>query len=243
MMSTALSLKNLFVRVEGKDVVHDASLDIDSGEIHALMGPNGSGKSSLAYAIAGHPAYEIASGCVFLGDEDITHLNPEERARRGLFLSFQEPPEVGGVSMDVFLKTISCESRARGDQGMDISEIARRLDIAGTFFQRFLNEGFSGGEKKKSELLQFFVRRPRFAILDEIDTGLDVDALRAVSAIIRKQAEEGCGVLLISHSTRLLKKVNPDFVHVLLDGKMAARGGSDMLDRLEARGYQAFKTP
>lgn len=238
MNEPTLLIKNLAVAVEGREVVNDFSLAVRPGEIHALLGPNGSGKSSLASAVAGHPAYEVKKGSVILNGEDLLALKPEERAARGLFLSFQEPPEVGGVGLNTFLRVIaSKEARAETD-GVKITLAA--LGLEDSFMSRFLNEGFSGGEKKKSEMLQLLARKPKIAILDEIDTGLDIDALSGMVGLLRRAADEGAGLLLISHAFPLFEKLRPDFVHILLGGSVAASGGPEIIDKLKATSYSAF---
>lgn len=234
-MDDNLSIRNLIVTVGSKTVVRDFSLAVHPGEVHALMGPNGSGKSSLACAIMGHPEYRVTNGSVRLGGEDLLLLPVEERARRGLFLSFQEPPEVGGVSLGTFLKTIAGQHDASDD-----TDVRGALGVDDKFFLRFLNEGFSGGEKKKSELLQFLSRRPKFAIFDEIDSGIDIDSLRVVANTIKNAAAAGTGVLLISHSPRLFSQIIPYQVHVLVEGSVAATGGPEIIHSLENSGYGIF---
>src|SRR3989338_8867505 len=229
-MEYSLSVKNLTVTVEDKEVVKDVNLEIRPGEIHALMGPNGSGKSSLAYAIAGHPEYKVTNGKISLGDIDLLTLAPEERAKAGLFLSFQEPPEVGGVSMRVFLNVIKT----------GIGSLEMALGISDSFLDRFLNDGFSGGEKKKSEILQFLARKPKFAIFDEIDSGLDLDSLQVVADIIQSAAVGGTGVLLISHAPRMFSRIVPHRIHVLINGIIAASGGAEIISSLEKSGYDVF---
>lgn len=238
---SALTVENLTVRVEAREVVKNFSLIVRPGEIHALMGPNGSGKSSLAAAILGHPSYTVTEGTMRLGEVDLTALPTEARARHGLFLSFQEPPEVGGVSMRVFLNAIRPE-QARSESG-EATAVLTRLGLQDSFLSRFLNEGFSGGEKKKSELLQFLARNPKVAIFDEIDSGLDVDALETVSRILAKAAENGRGLLLISHTPRLFARVKPQRVHILMQGRTAASGGPELLTALEEKGYAVFVCP
>lgn len=237
-MST-LVIKNLSVAVEGRKVVKDFSIEIKPGEIHALLGPNGSGKSSVAYALAGHPVYEIRAGSATLGGENLLALKPEERAAKGLFLSFQEPPEVGGVSLNTFLRVISTKEESHGGEG-DRATVLTSIGLERSFLSRFLNEGFSGGEKKKSEMLQLLARRPKIAILDEIDTGLDVDALSGMVSLLRQAAAGGCGLILISHAFPLFQRLCPDYVHILINGQVAASGGPGLIATLEAKGYGAF---
>lgn len=233
----SLNIQNLTIHTSDKEIVQDFSLMIQAKEIHALMGPNGSGKSSLAYAIAGHPEYHVTHGSVMLGDINLLALSPEKRAEAGLFLSFQEPPEVGGVSMSTFLQMIAPATK---DGPKNFKTILPEIGLHDSFLQRFLNEGFSGGEKKKSELLQLVARKPKIAICDEIDSGLDLDALKSVAKILRGEATRGAGLLLISHSPRLFELLPPDFVHVLLKGKLVASGGRELLDTLAEEGFQAF---
>ncbi|MBI3420776.1 MAG: Fe-S cluster assembly ATPase SufC [Candidatus Sungbacteria bacterium] len=235
---TNLVIRNLSLAISGKTVLSNVGIDIRSREIHALMGPNGSGKSSFAYAIAGHPEYAITNGSIALGSTNLLTLSPEKRAQAGLFLSFQEPPEVGGVSMATFLRMIAPTPE---DNTQHTKGILCQIGLQDSFLSRFLNEGFSGGEKKKSELLQLVARKPKFAICDEIDSGLDLDALRSVANILRSQTKRGAGLLLISHSPRLFELIQPDFVHVLLKGKLVASGGTEVLERLEKAGYKKFE--
>ncbi|MBI2122512.1 MAG: Fe-S cluster assembly ATPase SufC [Candidatus Sungbacteria bacterium] len=239
-MEHSLIIKNLTVAVGNKEVVKDVNLEIRAGEIHALMGPNGSGKSSLAYAVAGHPEYKVTGGKILLGGTDLLLLPPEERARAGLFLSFQEPPEVGGVSMNIFFKTIAAEKQEAEITNQEA--LISRLGLQNSFLQRFLNEGFSGGEKKKSEILQFLARSPKFAIFDEIDSGLDVDSLQAVANIIKNAAAEGAGVLLISHAPRLFSRIVPHKIHVLMGGRVAVSGGPDIVASIERSGYGIYSS-
>ncbi|MBI4224937.1 MAG: Fe-S cluster assembly ATPase SufC [Candidatus Sungbacteria bacterium] len=233
-----LEIHELLVSVEERSIAGPVSLAIGAGEIHALMGPNGSGKSSLAYAIAGHPEYHITNGSAALDDINLLELSPEKRAEAGLFLSFQEPPEVGGVSMSTFLQMIAS---VHEDSPKDFKSILPDIGLHDNFLQRFLNEGFSGGEKKKSELLQLIARKPKIAICDEIDSGLDLDALKSVAEILRGEAKRGTGLLLISHSPRLFELLPPDFVHVLLKGRLVASGGTEILEKLERGGYKEFE--
>ncbi|HLC99973.1 MAG TPA: Fe-S cluster assembly ATPase SufC [Patescibacteria group bacterium] len=234
-MDNALSINNIFVVVGGKEVLKNFSLTIRPGEIHALMGPNGSGKSSLACAVMGYSEYHVTNGSVSLCGENLLSLAVEERAKRGLFLSFQEPPEVGGIGLGSFLKIIA----GQHDE-TDHDAVRKSLGIDQKFLLRFLNEGFSGGEKKKSEILQFLSRRPRFAIFDEIDSGLDLDSLRTTADIIQNAADGGMGVLLISHSPRLFLQIIPHRVHVLVEGRVAATGGPEIIQSLENSGYGVF---
>lgn len=238
-MSPLLGVNGLSVSVGDKGILDGVSLAVSAGEIHFLMGPNGSGKSSLAYAIAGHPEYRITAGAVMLGGQDVTVMTPEERAAAGFFLSFQEPPEIGGVSMSIFLKTIAADGEAHSAAERAVA-LLPKLRLEPAFLSRLVNEGFSGGEKKKSELLQLAARRPRIAILDEADSGLDVDALASVAQFVRDHAAQGTGFLLISHSPPLLERIRPDRVHIMVGGRIAASGGAELVKLIEEKGYDAF---
>ncbi len=243
MNNAGLAVENLCIEAAGRAVVADASIAIAPGAVHALVGPNGSGKSSFALALAGHPEYRVTGGSAKLGGVDLLALDPEARAEAGLFVSFQEPPEVGGVGMSVFLKTIEANSRLPvigNKQQTDYAAIARTLGLDESFLRRFLNEGFSGGEKKKSELLQFFARRPAVAIFDEIDSGLDIDALRAVAALIRDAASSGAGILCISHTPETLRRLEPERVWVMQGGCITASGGAQVLAAIGENGYAAL---
>lgn len=224
-------VKNLSVEAGGREVVKNVSFRIGQGEIAAIVGPNGSGKSSLAYAIMGHPEYRVTHGSVYLGAIDLLVLLPEERARSGIFLSFQEPPEIGGVTVKSFL-------RAVGDAASDYKSVLSGFRIDESFLSRFLNEGFSGGEKKKSEILQLFARRPKFAILDEIDTGLDIDSLSVIPEILRGLTRSGTGILVITHSTKFLGALSPDLVFLFSNGAIVETGGKEIISRLEKSGYE-----
>jgi Fe-S cluster assembly ATP-binding protein len=241
-----LEIKDLHASVttdEGaKEILKGVNLTIRGGETHAIMGPNGSGKSTLSYAIAGHPKYEVTSGEVLLDGEDVLGMTVDERARAGLFLAMQYPVEVPGVSMSNFLR--SAVTAVRGEAPKlrtwvkEVKEEMRRLDIASEFAERSVNEGFSGGEKKRHEILQLSILKPKIAILDETDSGLDVDALRVVSEGVNQyKANNEVGVMLITHYTRILKHITPDFVHVFAGGKIAESGGVELADELEENGY------
>ena len=215
-------------------------ISIDSGQIHAIMGPNGSGKSTLAYAIAGHPKYQIDSGSVLLDGEDVLEMSVDERARAGLFLAMQYPVEVPGVSMSNFLRTAAGAVRGEAPQirhwVKEVKQAMTELDIDPSFAERSVNEGFSGGEKKRHEVLQLSLLKPRFAVLDETDSGLDVDALRIVSKGVNDyKASSDVGVLLITHYTRILRYIKPDFVHVFVDGRVAEEGGPELAERLDRK--------
>ncbi|MBP2703577.1 Fe-S cluster assembly ATPase SufC [Microbispora sp. RL4-1S] len=243
-MST-LEIRDLHVAVGDKEILRGVDLTVRSGQTHAIMGPNGSGKSTLAYAIAGHPKYTITSGEVLLDGEDLLGMTVDERARAGLFLAMQYPVEVPGVSVSNFLR--SAITAVRGE-APKLREFAKELksgmdalSIDPAFAQRNTNEGFSGGEKKRHEILQLELLKPKIAILDETDSGLDVDALRVVSeGINRFRAHEDTGVLLITHYTRILRYVTPDFVHVFAGGRVVEEGGPELAEKLEAEGYEAY---
>jgi Fe-S cluster assembly ATP-binding protein len=249
-MST-LEIRDLHVSVETKEgpkpILRGVDLTIASGEVHAIMGPNGSGKSTLAYSIAGHPKYQVTSGTVTLDGEDVLAMSVDERARAGLFLAMQYPVEVPGVSVSNFLRTaktaIDGEAPALRHWVKDVKGAMERLRMDDSFAERSVNEGFSGGEKKRHEILQMELLKPKFAVLDETDSGLDVDALRIVSeGVNRVHGDTDAGILLITHYTRILRYIKPDFVHVFVDGKVAEEGGSELADRLEEEGYDRYLT-
>ncbi|HEY3548841.1 MAG TPA: Fe-S cluster assembly ATPase SufC [Propionicimonas sp.] len=228
-----------------KEILKGVNLTIGSGEVHAIMGPNGSGKSTLAYSIAGHPKYVITSGSVTLDGVELTHLKVDQRARAGLFLAMQYPIEVPGVSVANFLRTaktaLSGEAPKVRTWVKEVNAALERIGLDGTFAARSLNEGFSGGEKKRNEIAQLELLNPKFAILDETDSGLDIDALRIVSeGVNRYMAQGDRGLLLITHYTRILNYIKPDFVHVFVDGHIVAEGGPELADRLEVDGYDRF---
>ena len=247
-MST-LEIRDLHVSVETKEgakqILRGVDLTVNSGETHAIMGPNGSGKSTLAYSLAGHPKYEITSGTVLLDGEDVLAMSVDERARAGMFLAMQYPVEVPGVSVSNFLRTaktaIDGEAPPLRTWVKDVRGAMDALRMDSSFAERSVNEGFSGGEKKRHEILQMELLKPRFAILDETDSGLDVDALRVVSEGVNRVRENSdVGVLLITHYTRILRYIQPDFVHVFVDGKIAEEGGPELAERLENEGYDRF---
>lgn len=244
-----LEIKNLHVSVQtengAKEILRGVDLVIRSGETHAIMGPNGSGKSTLAYSIAGHPKYEVTEGEILLDGEDVLEMSPDERARAGLFLAMQYPVEIPGISVGNFLRTaktaVSGEAPALRTWIKEVKESMENLRMDSAFTERNVNEGFSGGEKKRHEILQMELLKPQFAILDETDSGLDVDALKIVSeGVNRAQQASDMGVLLITHYTRILKYIKPDFVHVFVAGKVAEEGGPELADRLEAEGYDRY---
>ena len=247
-MST-LTITDLHVEVQTengpKEILKGVNLTVRSGEVHAIMGPNGSGKSTLAYSIAGHPKYTITSGSVALDGVDLTELKVDERARAGLFLAMQYPIEVPGVSVANFLRTaktaLSGEAPKVRTWVKEVNAALDRLGLDHTFAARSLNEGFSGGEKKRNEIVQLELLNPKFAILDETDSGLDIDALRIVSEGVNRYTAQGDrGLLLITHYTRILNYIKPDFVHVFVDGRIAEEGGAELADRLEIEGYDRF---
>ena len=249
-MST-LEIRDLHVSVETKEgpkpILRGVDLTIASGEVHAIMGPNGSGKSTLAYSIAGHPKYQVTGGTVTLDGEDVLAMSVDERARAGLFLAMQYPVEVPGVSVSNFLRTaktaIDGEAPALRHWVKDVKGAMERLRMDDSFAERSVNEGFSGGEKKRHEILQMELLQPKFAVLDETDSGLDVDALRIVSeGVNRVHGETDAGILLITHYTRILRYIKPDFVHVFVDGRIAEEGGPELAERLENEGYDRFLT-
>jgi Fe-S cluster assembly ATP-binding protein len=230
---------------ERKPILHGVDLTIKAGETHAIMGPNGSGKSTLAYSIAGHPRYEITSGTVTLDGQDVLAMTVDERARAGLFLAMQYPIEVPGVSVANFLRTaktaLDGEAPKLRTWGKDLKSAMDALGMDSAFAQRNVNEGFSGGEKKRHEIVQLDLLKPKIAILDETDSGLDIDALRVVSAGVNRSRDTGnIGILLITHYTRILRYVKPDFVHVFVGGKIVEEGGSELAERLEAEGYERY---
>jgi Fe-S cluster assembly ATP-binding protein len=246
---TSLTIKDLHVSVETDDgarpILRGVDLTIASGETHALMGPNGSGKSTLAYAVAGHPRYDVTSGSITLDGADVLEMSIDERARAGLFLAMQYPVEVPGVSVTNFLRTAATAVRGEAPKVRhwvkEVRETMDQLSMDPAFAERNVNEGFSGGEKKRSELLQLELLKPSIAILDEIDSGLDVDALKVVSdGINRVRATGETGVMLITHYTRILRYVQPDQVHVFAGGRIVERGGPELADALEAEGYERY---
>ncbi|WP_084104033.1 Fe-S cluster assembly ATPase SufC [Demequina sp. NBRC 110056] len=247
-MST-LEIKNLHASVETpegtKQILKGVDLTINSGETHAIMGPNGSGKSTLAYSIAGHPKYQITEGEVLLDGENVLEMSVDERAKAGLFLAMQYPVEVPGVSVSNFLRTaktaLDGEAPKLRTWVKDVKVSMENLRMDPSFAERNVNEGFSGGEKKRHEILQMELLQPKIAILDETDSGLDVDALRIVSEGVNRVAENtGLGVMLITHYTRILNYIKPDYVHVFVNGRVAEQGGPELAERLEAEGYDRF---
>jgi len=244
-----LTIKNLHAKVEDKDILKGINLEVKAGEVHAIMGPNGSGKSTLSAVIAGNENYEVTEGEVILDGEDLAELAPEERAHKGIFLSFQYPVEIPGVSVTNFMKTAINETRkANGKEEMPANEMLKLirekselLEIDRKFLSRSLNEGFSGGEKKRNEIFQMAMLEPKVAILDETDSGLDIDALRIVANGVNKLKSDKNAVIVITHYQRLLDYIVPDFVHVLYNGKIVKTGGKELALELEEKGYDWIK--
>ena len=246
---SVLEIKNLQVSVDAeggeREILKGVDLTIRSGETHAIMGPNGSGKSTLAYSIAGHPKYSITGGSVTLDGQDVLEMSVDERARAGLFLAMQYPVEVPGVSVSNFLRSAATAIRAEAPKVRtwvgEVKEAMSSLGMDPSFSERNVNEGFSGGEKKRHEILQMELLKPKIAILDETDSGLDVDALRIVSeGVNRIKAKSDVGIMLITHYTRILRYIKPDFVHVFASGRIVEQGGAQLAERLEAEGYAEY---
>ena len=243
-----LSIKNLSVSIDGKPILDDLNLEIPAGEVHAVMGPNGAGKSTLSYALAGRPGYEVTGGTVTLDCEDLLALAPDERAARGIFLSFQYPTEIPGVPALTFIRTaLNAQKRARGEAEVSAPDFLRlvraraaALKIDFDMLKRALNVGFSGGEKKRMEILQMAIFSPRMVILDETDSGLDIDALRIVADGVNAMRSPGRAMLVITHYQRLLDYIRPDRVHVLAGGRIVASGGPELAHALEAEGYDKY---
>jgi Fe-S cluster assembly ATP-binding protein len=247
-----LEIKNLHVALEdGTEIVKGVDLDVDLGQKHAIMGPNGSGKSTLAYALMGHPAYEVTKGQILFDGEDLTELGADERARRGLFLAFQYPHAIPGVTVTSFLRSAINANRKAASGGEEdpvpipefrtnLLAAMEELRVPRELASRYLNDGFSGGEKKRVEILQMAMLKPKIAVLDETDSGLDIDALRIVANGVNKLVGPETGALVITHYQRILDYVTPDFVHVFVDGRIVAEGGAELAHKLEAEGYEAF---
>jgi Fe-S cluster assembly ATP-binding protein len=238
--------RDIQVAIGDKEIVHGVSLAIRAGEKHAIMGPNGSGKSTLANALMGHPSYTITGGKILLKGEDVTELEPDERARKGMFLAFQYPVAVPGVSVANFLRSavkarFSSEVSSK-DFRKDLKEKMKLLEVDESFATRYLNEGFSGGEKKRLEILQLSLLKPLISLLDETDSGLDIDALRIVADGINRSCGSDSGVLLVTHYQRLLNYVKPDFVHVFMGGKIVRSGGPELALELDEKGYEKLET-
>lgn len=246
-MVSVLEIKNLHVEIDGKEILKGVDLTIKQGEIHAVMGPNGTGKSTLAQAIMGHPSYTVTEGEVLVDGENVLELEVDERAKAGLFLGMQYPSEISGVTNSDFLRSAINANREEGDE-INLMEFIKKLDKNMEYLEmdpdmatRYLNEGFSGGEKKRNEILQLMMLEPKFGILDEIDSGLDIDALRVVSDGINKLRGQDFGSLIITHYQRLLNYITPDVVHVMMKGKVVKSGGKELAERLEVDGYDWIK--
>lgn len=242
MSKDLLEIKNLKVLVESKEILKGINLNIKRGEIHAVMGPNGGGKSTLANVLMGHPHYKIEAGSIKIQGREINKLKPEERAKAGVFLAFQYPMEIPGVSVGSFLRaafnSLKDEKISLQEFYKLVKERMQKLKIKEEFLERHLNEGFSGGEKKRMEVLQLSLLEPKIAILDETDSGLDIDALKTVSEGINQLKSKEMGILLITHYQRILKYIKPNFVHVLMEGRMVKSGGSELAQELEEKGYE-----
>ena len=240
-MHDTFEMQNLHVRIAEREILKGLNLTIRKGEVHALMGPNGSGKSTLAYALMGHPKYTVTEGKILMKGQSLLEMEPDARARLGLFLAFQYPCEVPGVRMSNFLRLAVS---ARVGKEIDVMEFydkiektMKRLDMGEQFVKRYVNEGFSGGEKKRNEVLQMMMLQPEFAVLDETDSGLDIDALKIVSQGVNELRGPDLGVLIITHYERILRYITPDFVHILVDGRIVKSGGADLAAHLEEHGY------
>jgi len=247
MAGSTLVIKDLHVEIEGKEIIKGLNLTINGGEFHAVMGPNGTGKSTLASAVMGHPKYEVTGGSITLDGEDVLEMEVDERAQAGLFLAMQYPSEISGVTNSDFLRSSINAKREEGDEinlMKFIKEMDKNMDeleMDKNMAQRYLNEGFSGGEKKRNEILQLMMNKPEIAILDEIDSGLDIDALKVVSKGINKMRDEQFGCLIITHYQRLLDYITPDHVHVMMQGRIVKSGGPELAHRLEEEGYDWIK--
>jgi Fe-S cluster assembly ATP-binding protein len=237
-----LKIENLRVEIDGQEIVKGLDLEVGEGEIHAIMGPNGSGKSTLANVLMGHPRYEVTGGSITFRGEDVFELEPDERAKLGMFLAFQYPSEVPGVSVANFLRTAVNSVREEELSPMDmyrlIQEKMRIMQMDPKFAERYLNEGFSGGEKKRNEILQMLMLEPKLAIMDETDSGLDIDALQVVAKGVNELRAPGFSAVIITHYQRILRYIEPDRVHVMLDGRIVTSGGKDLAHELEDKGYE-----
>ena len=253
-MSNELTIKDLHISVQGNPIIKGLSLTVQPGEVHALMGPNGSGKSSLANGLMGHPLYEVGSGEVLFDGVDVLELEPNERAKLGLFLAFQYPTAIPGVSLANFLRlAVSAvrgkEANGDGKDGLipmrefrrELRDKMQQLGVDDSFARRYLNDGFSGGEKKRAEILQLAMLEPKIAILDETDSGLDIDAVRVVGDSVSQLVGPDLGVLIITHYPRLLEYIRPQFIHILLDGRIVESGGWELAEMLEAEGYDPIR--
>jgi Fe-S cluster assembly ATP-binding protein len=245
-MSTPLiAINNIHASVDGNEILKGVDLTVNAGETHAVMGPNGSGKSTLANILLGHPAYEITQGTIEYKGEDITDWAPEKRGRAGMFLGFQYPEEIPGVSVVNFLRTALSNSTGTNytvlELRLQVMEAMKDLEMDASFADRYLNEGFSGGERKRNEILQMAILKPSFAVLDETDSGLDIDALRIVAEGVKRLQAEDRGFLIITHYQRMLDYITPDFVHVFMDGRIIQSGDAALADEIEEAGYEAFR--
>jgi Fe-S cluster assembly ATP-binding protein len=247
MAGSTLAIKDLHVEIEGKEILKGVNLEVKTGEFHAIMGPNGTGKSTLSSAIMGHPKYEVTKGSITLDGQDVLEMEVDERARAGLFLAMQYPSEISGVTNADFLRSAINARRGEGNE-ISLMKFIRQMDEKMEFLemdsnmaQRYLNEGFSGGEKKRNEILQLMMIQPKFAILDEIDSGLDIDALKIVAKGINSMRSSEFGCIMITHYQRLLNYITPDYVHVMMQGRIVKSGGPELAKQLEENGYDWIK--
>ncbi len=245
MSKKLLNIENLKVSIEGQEILKGINLEINPGEVHIIMGPNGGGKSTLAYTLMGHPRYEITDGEVIFDDEKINELSPDKRAKKGMFLSFQYPEEIPGVTVEEFLRTSKTAVSGVQQKLIPFRKLLKskmdELEMKEEYASRYLNLGFSGGEKKKNEILQMSILEPKLAILDETDSGLDVDAIRIVAEGVNKLHDKNQSVLVITHYNKLLDYIKPDFVHILLNGKIVKSGGIELAEEIDQHGYEGIK--
>ena len=246
MKENLITINSLSTKVQDRDILKSLNLSINKGEIHVIMGPNGAGKSTLAYTIMGHPKYEVSEGTIVFEGEDITELKVNERAKRGIFLSFQSPEEVPGITVENFIRTAKSSIEDKNISPFSFNFKLRNkmnsLKIQESYGERYLNVGFSGGEKKKNEILQMLLLEPKLAILDETDSGLDVDAVKIVSEGVSMFKNENNSILIITHNTKILEHLKPDFVHVLIDGNIVKTGGEEIISEINENGFSSFKT-
>lgn len=246
-MSELLRVENLHVSVGGKELLHGINLTVNQGEVHVIMGVNGAGKSTLLHAIMGNPVYQITEGHIYFEGEDITQLSVDKRAKLGIFLSFQNPISVAGITMENFIRTAKTTISGKQQRLFPFKRLMRQrmeedLAMDPSYADRYLNDGFSGGERKKSEILQLRILDPKLAMLDETDSGLDVDAVRIVSKNISAYHKEGNAILLITHLNQILKFIQPEFVHVLIDGRIVKEGGPELVDEIETNGFDVYRS-
>lgn len=245
-MSELLRVENLHVSVGGKELLHGINLTVNQGEVHVIMGVNGAGKSTLLHAIMGNPVYQITEGHIYFEGEDITQLSVDKRAKLGIFLSFQNPISVAGITMENFIRTAKTTISGKQQRLFPFKRLMRQrmedLTMDPSYADRYLNDGFSGGERKKSEILQLRILDPKLAMLDETDSGLDVDAVRIVSKNISEYHNEGNAILLITHLNQILKFIQPEFVHVLIDGRIVKEGGPELVDEIETNGFDVYRS-